>query len=161
MGKQKIQFKLDTGAEVTAMSDLSYRKLQKVCMSRASRVLFGPDHTHLDVLGQFSQTLAYGERKSKQQVFVVKGLKNNLLGLPAIKALELAARLDSTDSYQARIIAEYPSVFKCARKTIERLTLILRPNLMLFLHQDEYPTRFKTKFRRSYLEWSPWESSLK
>ena len=50
VGKQKIQFKLDTGAEVTAMSDLSYRKLQGVCMSRASRVLFGPDHTHLNVL---------------------------------------------------------------------------------------------------------------
>ena len=33
------------------------------------------------------------------------------MGLPAIEALELAARLDSTDSYQARIVTEYLSVF--------------------------------------------------
>ena len=73
------------------MSDLSYRKLQGVCMFRASRVLFGPDHIHLDVLGQFSQTLAYGERKVQAASNCHKGLKNNLLGLPGIEALELPA----------------------------------------------------------------------
>ena len=111
MGKQKIQFKLDTVAEVTTMSDLSYRKLHGVCMFKASGVLFGPNHTNTDVFGQFSQTLTYGERKSKLQVFVIKGLKSNLLGLPVVEVLKLAARLDSTDSCQARIVADHPSVF--------------------------------------------------
>ena len=36
---------------------------------------------------------------STQQIFVVRGLNVNLLGLPAITALRLAVRLDSTTSH--------------------------------------------------------------
>ena len=41
-----------------------------------------------------------------------KGLKSNLLGLPAIQALQLAARLDSVEQcYRDQIISEYPGIF--------------------------------------------------
>ena len=145
------------------MSDLSYRKLLGVCMFKASGVLFEPNHTNIDVLGQFSQTLTYGERKSKQQVFVIKGLKNNLLGLPMVEVLKLAARLDSTDSYQARIVAYYPSAFHGVSVLGEPYTIVVDPEakpyaFFFFLTQDKYSIRFKTKFRRIYLEWSPCES---
>ena len=156
MGMQKVQFKLDTGAEVMAMSDLSYKTLQGVCTSRASRLLFGPDHTHLDVLGQFSQTLAYGEKKSKQQVFVIKGLKNNLLGLPTIEALELAARLELTDSYQARIVAEYPSAFHGLGVPGEPYTIDVDPEAKPYAiftpRRVPYPIRDKVQKELSRME---------
>ena len=57
MGKQILNFRVDTSAEVTAISDLSYRELCDVNMSKVNKMLYGPDNSKLDVLGQFLQTL--------------------------------------------------------------------------------------------------------
>ena len=38
-----------------------------------------------------------------QTVYVVKGLSSNLLGLPAITALNLAARVEAIDDLRARM----------------------------------------------------------
>ena len=82
---------VDTGAEVTAISDFSFRYLNGVHLHHASKVLYGPDHSHLDVLGKFSPTLAIEAsrtvRTTQQDVYVVKRLI--LLGLPAIQALQI------------------------------------------------------------------------
>ena len=75
-------------------------------------MLCGPDHSRLKVLGQFKSTLGVKEKTIQQDIFVVKGLKSNLLGLPAIQALLLAARLDSVEqSYRDKIISQYPGIF--------------------------------------------------
>ena len=113
--EQTVKFKVDTGAEVTAISDFSYRQLKGVRLHTANRVLYGPDHTRLEVLGQFSPTLGVKERRTQQIVYVVKGLKSNLLGLPAIQALQLlTARLGTVQeqSYRDKIISEYPGIFQ-------------------------------------------------
>ena len=39
--------------------------------------------------------LSHDGKVTQQEVFVVDGLKNNLMGLPGITALNLAVRLDS------------------------------------------------------------------
>ena len=57
----------------------------------------------IQVLGQFNETLQCKDQSSQQTVFVVKGLKTNLLGLPAITALKLAAKIDAITDYQAII----------------------------------------------------------
>jgi len=56
-----------------------------------------------------------------QDVYVIEGLKTNLLGLPAINALQLAVRIDNvngTDPLQSKpldpntdIKEQYPTVF--------------------------------------------------
>ena len=110
--KQAVTFKVDTGAEVTAISDFSYRQLKGIQLNTASRVLCGPDHSRLKVLGQFKSTLGVKERTIQQDIFVVKGLKSNLLGLPAIQALQLATRLDAVEQcYRDQIISQYPGIF--------------------------------------------------
>lgn len=43
-----------------------------------------PSRHTLGVLGKFKCRLTHGGIVSQQEVFVVKGLKNNLMGLPAI-----------------------------------------------------------------------------
>lgn len=108
VGKLSLLFKLDTGAEVTVISYSSYRQLHGVNLAKPSKILLGLDRSSLTVEEQFTETLAHGQRKSEQTVYVIRGLKSNLLGLPAIEALHLAARLDSVDSYRERIISDYP-----------------------------------------------------
>ena len=64
--------------------------------TRHLQILCGPSRKPLQVVGQCQMTLASKGRSSSQEVFVVKQLRSNLLGLPAIKALRLATRLDET-----------------------------------------------------------------
>lgn len=48
-----------------------------------------------------------------QRIYVIQGLTSNLLGLPAITALELAVRVDAVkDTSTDSVKKEYPSVFQ-------------------------------------------------
>ena len=112
-GKQ-IPFKLDTGAEVTAISIDTWKELGEPALQSADKHLFGPAQQSLSVLGKFRCPLSYKGQHSQQSVFVVNRLKSNLLGLPAITALHLATR---TDSVQLKsdgdiIQKKFPQIFQ-------------------------------------------------
>lgn len=51
--------------------------------------------TPLNEKCEFTACLTYSNRSVEQTVYVVKGIQNNLLGLPAIKALEMLAKVES------------------------------------------------------------------
>ena len=105
-------FKLDTGAEATAVSEDTYSALGKPTLLDPSKILYGPGEHKLHVLGQFEGSLQYKQKSSKQQIFVVQGLKINLLGLSAIIELNLAARLDATTDYDSLVHNKFPTVFQ-------------------------------------------------
>ena len=90
-GKQ-TPFKLDTGAEVTAIGSDLHVHLGSPTMNTPDKVLFGPSREPLKMLGHFLANMAHKSKTAEQQVLVVEGLKTNLLGLPAIQALHLAVR---------------------------------------------------------------------
>ena len=77
-GKQ-LEFKLDTGAEVTVISEKVYPTLKTSSSENLQDIPLG-------VIGQFTGTLKQGKRKYSEKIYVVKGLMNNLLGLPAVTA---------------------------------------------------------------------------
>ena len=56
--------------------------------------------------------IKYGEKQCEQLIFVIRGLKTNLLGLPTIMALKLAARTDAVIDQKTQLIStklpEYP-----------------------------------------------------
>ena len=83
LGKQDIVFKLDTGAEVTAISEAAYKTLGKMSLQAPSKALYAPTCQSLKVLGQFTGTLTHRQHSVSQPIFVVRGLKTNLLGLPS------------------------------------------------------------------------------
>ena len=86
VGAQEVTFKLDTRARVTAVSEEVYQSLNPTTpLHKPSKILYGPDRKQLQVLEQFAQILSHDQKTSKQQIFVVKGLRTNLLGLPAIQ----------------------------------------------------------------------------
>lgn len=108
---RKLNFKLDTGAEVTAISEQEYKKLDQPPLSPAKCALYGPSRQPLQTAGQFTGKLRSKNNTAMQQVFVVKCLKTNLLGLPAITALKLAVRVDST-TLDTDWRKDFPSVFQ-------------------------------------------------
>ena len=62
------------------------------------------------VLEKFECDLASNTKVTKQEVLVVKGLNHNILGLPAITALNLAARVNCTASTNS-MATEFKSDF--------------------------------------------------
>ena len=150
VGAQEVTFKLDTGAGVTAVSEVVYQSLNPTTpLHKPSKILYGPDRKQLQVLGQFVQILSHSQKTSKQQIFVVKGLRTNLLGLPAITALNLAARLDSVEDYRAKVLATYPVVFTGLGNLGEPYTIELkpdaRPHASYTPRRVPYPLRDKVK----------------
>ena len=119
-------FKIDTGAKVTAISEKLYKSLKSSALQKPSKVLKGPGQYPLHVVGQFEEVLKHGQKSSVQQIFVIKDLKSNLLGLPAITALNLAARLDST--YTSLVEDSFPTVFKGLGNLGEPYAIKLKDN---------------------------------
>lgn len=115
---EKISFKLDTGAEVTAISKETWKVLGEPTLQPSDKHLFGPAQQSLSVLGKFSCHLSHKRQHSQHWVFVVDHLKSNLLGLPAITALHLAVRTDTLQSQSAGdldgdiVLKKFPQVFQ-------------------------------------------------
>ena len=84
VNSEPMKFKVDTGAEVTALTEEALSQLGTIQLKLPSKVLCGPDRTPLNVLGQTRVTLTSKEKSCPQDVYVVQQLKHNLLGLPAI-----------------------------------------------------------------------------
>ena len=89
-------FQLDTGAEVTAISQHSFKRLGEQKLAPPGKALYGPSHQLLQVAGQFQGKFSYKTKTAVQTVYVVNGLRTNLLGLPAITALNIVARVDAS-----------------------------------------------------------------
>ena len=76
VGDQATKFKMDTGAEVTAISKKTYQSLQNPpLLSQPDRILCGPAQKPLKVAGQCKLQLNHKGKSSLQQVFVVAGLR--------------------------------------------------------------------------------------
>ena len=98
-----VSFKIDTGAEVSAINETTFNKLKDIQLKKPQKLLYGPAMSPLTVLGQFTASLTFNHVTCTQKVFVVKDLKHNLLGLPAITSLSLISRM-STVHYNTQDI---------------------------------------------------------
>ncbi len=95
VGTKEVEFKLDTGAELTVISEATHKAVGSPPLEKSTKALFGPTRQSLQVLGQYTAPLKHQDQHSLQTVYVVRDLKTNLLGLPAISALELLQRINS------------------------------------------------------------------
>ena len=92
----EISFKLDTGAEVTAITEKSLL-LGSPQLNQPIRKLSGPNRQPLSVRGSLSANLHH-DNYCTHEVFVVGCFSQNLLGLPAIKDLHLLAIVNNLQS---------------------------------------------------------------
>ena len=74
-----VTFKMDTGAEVTALSDTTFHSLKnpELQLKKLNQTLCGPNRSPLDVLGEVTLKLTYKDKSSQERVFII----HNLLGL--------------------------------------------------------------------------------
>ena len=105
-----VKFKIDTGADVTAVSEEIFNKLHGVTLRKSNKSLVGPAKHKLMVCGQFSGTLTYKQSNTCQEIFVVQRLELPLMGRPVIEALNLISRVNFVDSSE-RFVNLYPDLF--------------------------------------------------
>ena len=125
---QMLEFKIDTGAEVTAISDAAFRTLRGSKLKSPKKTLYGPARTPLKVIGQLEGELSHQGKATNQPVYVVKDLKTNLLGLPAILALDLVARVEETVETLPHIVERYPTLFQGLGSLGEPYDIQLKPD---------------------------------
>ena len=95
MAGKKVTFKIDTGAEVTAISKVTWQSLDMPDLQSSSKLLYGPAKKLLKTTGHFTSNLSHKDKISQQRILMVDDLKTNLLGLPAIITLHLVTRTDA------------------------------------------------------------------
>ncbi|KAI4881647.1 hypothetical protein NFI96_006235, partial [Prochilodus magdalenae] len=105
--------KIDTGADVTVLSEEIFRKGQFPQLQSTKKVLQGPGRTPITVRGKFTTSIRTDNKSTTEEVYVVPELKCNLLGRPAIQALGLVARVDTValDSRE-RVKEQFHKLFK-------------------------------------------------
>ena len=86
------------------------------------------------VIGTVRDTLSLGETCVTEDIYVVKGLKEPLLGQPAIEKLNLLARINEiqSQSYEERIKAKYPQLFHGLGELEGEYEIKLKPDAQPF-----------------------------
>ncbi len=77
---KNVTFKLDTGAEVSVISEELASSL-KVKLEKAKKILNGLAGQTLDVIGQFNRKLSHGSQIIQETIYVVKSLHTKSIGI--------------------------------------------------------------------------------
>ena len=95
----KVNFKIDTGADVDIISDKIYRNLfNHKPLFPSTKHLKGPDHKPLPILGYIKCSMSKGDKVCQSNVYVMKG-GTPLLGRESSVALEVIALINDVESY--------------------------------------------------------------
>jgi len=100
-----VSFKVDTGAEVTVISEDTSEAL-----GLNTKTLHDPDHTPFEVVAQATVRLAYRDKQCTYVVFVVRTLRHNLF--QALNVLTQVDTVSQSFSEQTAIPDQFPSFFK-------------------------------------------------
>jgi hypothetical protein len=111
LDENPIEFKIDSGADATVIPESVYRKHWKNPLNPTSQTLKTASGSGFYVLGTFEAKFAIGGKTSTQTVYVIRNLRQALLGLPAIEDLRILSRVNAVTVADDGIISEYPSVF--------------------------------------------------
>ena len=90
---ENMVFKLDTGADVTSIPDKFYKPERDGELQKPKKRLLGPSRYTLKVPGCFTTKMSAKGRSSSQDVYLVSGLAQPLLGRPAVVDMGLVHRV--------------------------------------------------------------------
>ena len=84
-----MDFKLDTGADVTVIPPSLYQSLKPTpLLSKTTKLLTGPCKQKLNCLGTFTAELQVQDNVTTEQVYVIPDLKRELLGTGVISKVD-------------------------------------------------------------------------
>lgn len=129
---KKVTFKLDSGADVTAVSEQTFENFRSKneSLEKAQKPLFGPGGTALTVLGSTTETITYGDRCTAEKIYVVKNLRVALLSRSASVRLKLIARMDTIDLESIKQL--YPKLCEGLGLVQKPYTIKLKPDAKPF-----------------------------
>ena len=132
---QLLDFKVDTGADVTVIPPSLYHNMkQKSPLTRSTKRLMGPCRHKLNCLGTFTAKLQAHDEMTEEQVYVVQDLERPLLGREAADHLQLITRINklSSEEYKTEMVVKYPKLFKGLGTMKESYTITLKEDAKPF-----------------------------
>jgi len=141
-----LTFKLDTGVEVTAITEEIYQMLN-AGLSPLLITLYGPGQVSQ---GRFQGEFTHKGKQTIQSVYVISTLKRNLLGLPTIQALNLTVRVDAMTQPSGCAVADkFPAIFQGLGNFGENYSFKLKPGATSYaIYKPRHvvmPLRFRVK----------------
>ncbi|XP_034075852.1 uncharacterized protein K02A2.6-like [Gymnodraco acuticeps] len=134
INNKSVQFKIDTGADVTVIPHSVFKEVYKhkapPALQKPRKPLWGPGKNPLDVVGFASMLLKKGERELMEDVYVIRRLQTALLGRPASVALKLVARLDNVTMDTLK--TNYPTVCSGLGEVQQPYAIKLKPGAQPF-----------------------------
>ena len=121
---QAVQFKIDTGADVTVIPNTEYSRSRDGLLSPADRTLSGPGQHVLKVKGKFVGCLERNHRSIQQTIYVIEDLHKGLLGCPAIQALQILSFVEPVQA--SDIFIQFPQLFTGLGKLQDSYQIKLR-----------------------------------
>ncbi|KAB0792816.1 hypothetical protein PPYR_14775 [Photinus pyralis] len=115
INNQKVKAKLDSRAEVTAIPSNILKQIPN--LFKSDKTLKNADQNIMVVDGMFTADLEFNGQKVKEKIYVIPTLSEPLLGITAIKSLNLITVRKSYESGNIQSIAldkvvqEYPQLF--------------------------------------------------
>ena len=90
-----VWFEIDTAAKVTVISNNITESIGLHQLNPPTKKLHGPDNHSLEVIGEATVRLVYRVTECTQSIFVVSNVKQNLLGFPAIRVLQVLKHVNA------------------------------------------------------------------
>ena len=152
-----VQFKIDTGADVSVLPESTFKRLSGITLQQASRSLSGPSQQPLQVCGQFTAILSQGATAVEEEIDVVQGLETALVGRSPIEAMGLISRVNMVEGCQ-EYVKTYPDLFQGLARWKEPTTSSSdqTPNHLLCLHLEGWHSHCSLKSNKSWREWRKW-----
>ena len=126
-----LEFKVDTGADVTIISEKDYRLVCKDPLMKPDVQLKAANQLPFKkVLGVVQAVVCFKGESSLQKLYVVDSIPIPLLGKPAITALQVVSvnSVNST-SYKDMIMKKFPSLFSGLGQLSEEYRIKLGSNV--------------------------------
>ena len=134
INEKPIQFKLDSGADVTVVPVQTYNSFGSVKLVPTKKVLLGPCNYKINCVGKFSAHLKVDKSEIDEEVYVIKDLETPLLSRKSAEKLQLIHRVRSIESnnYKESVSSKYPELFTGLGKMEDEYTIKLKDDAKPF-----------------------------
>ena len=106
-----MEFSFETGADVFTLTEKACRKLG-LNLKEPEQILNRADGNRLNVLGVADVAIKSTYIAIDTSVYILKGCRKNLLGMPEIKRLNLLAVMNALCANEFDHLKEFPKTFE-------------------------------------------------